>query len=252
MIDKKIHFVGKAIFFQKEKILAIGDLHLGYESALRSGGLELPLKQFEEVKEELQKTLEYIRARYGKIEKIIFLGDVKHHFNFLATEKEEIQKLISFLRKYLDENKIIFIRGNHEKNEKSGKYCDYYIEKDIAFIHGDRDFLEIYDKCINIVVMGHIHPTITLSDKMNIKREKYKSFLIGRHKKKDFIILPSFIGITEGISANEFADEKGYDFSIIPLKELENFDVYVVQDPNISSESEALCFGKLKNLREKV
>jgi metallophosphoesterase superfamily enzyme len=100
--------------------------------------------------------------------------------------------------------------------------------------------------------MGHIHPTITLSDKMNIKREKYKSFLIGRHKKKDFIILPSFIGITEGISANEFADEKGYDFSIIPLKELENFDVYVVQDPNISSESEALCFGKLKNLREKV
>jgi metallophosphoesterase superfamily enzyme len=116
--------------------------------------------------------------------------------------------------------------------------------KDIAFVHGHRDFLEIYDKTINLIVMGHLHPTVTLSDKMKIKRERYKCFLVGRYKKKDFVIVPSFISITEGVSLSEFMDERGYDYSIVPNKELENFEVYAVNEVG----EEALSFGKLKGL----
>lgn len=244
-MNQKYVFVGKTLFFPKEKILAVGDLHLGYSEMLRQKGLEISIKQFEEVAEELEKTIKYIKACYGKIEEIVFLGDIKHHFGYLETEKKEIKKLISFLRKQsIDENKVIFVRGNHEKNEKSGKYCDFYIVKDIAFVHGHRDFLEIYDQKINLVVMGHLHPTVTLSDKMKIKREKYKCFLVGRYKKKNFVVVPSFISLTEGVSLSEFTDEKGYDYSIVPNKELENFDVFAVSEPG----GETLGFGKLGNL----
>jgi putative SbcD/Mre11-related phosphoesterase len=243
----RYEFIGKTVFFPKEGILAVGDLHLGYEKSLKSRGLELPLNQFNEMQAELEKTINNIKARYGKIQQIVFLGDIKHHFNYLASEKNEINQLINFLKKYVEnENKIIFIRGNHEKNEKSERYLDYYIFKDIAFIHGNRDFFEIFDKKINLIFMGHIHPSVTLADKMSIKKEKYKCFLSGRYRKKEIIILPSFLSITEGVSANEFSDEiaRGYDFSIIPQKELENFEVYIIQEIG----ENALDFGKLKDL----
>ncbi len=242
--NKKYVFIGKSLFFPKEKLLVIGDLHLGYEYALRKKGLEFPLVQFSETIEEIKKLLDYIKMNYGKIEQIIFLGDIKHHFNYQNSENADINKLITFLKKYVREENIIFIRGNHEKNEKNGKYLDYYLVKDIAFIHGHREFVEIYDKSINLIVMGHLHPTITLSDKAGIKREKYKCFLVGRYKKKNFVIVPSFLSITEGISLSEFKDEKGYDYGIVPNAEIKNFDVQVV----VQLEKEALNFGKLKDL----
>jgi len=244
--NKKYIFVGKTIFFPKEKIVVVGDLHLGYEAALRKRGLDVPLNQFNEMEKELSATLDNIKARFGKISEIVFLGDVKHHFGYMGEERDEMLKLIRFLRKYVEnENRIIFIRGNHEKNEKNQKFIDYYIVKDIAFVHGNKEFLEIYSKDINLVVMGHLHPTVTISDKMKIKREKYKCFLVGRYKNKEFVILPSFLSITEGVSANEFSDEEGYDFSIVPQSSLEDFEVFVCS--NVGEE--ALSFGKLKNIR---
>jgi uncharacterized protein len=249
--ENKYIFAGKTLFFPKDRILAIGDLHLGYETALRARGLEVPIRQFEEMQKELGQVFDYIRARYGKIEQVIFLGDIKHHFNYIATEKEEVKKLLSFLRKKgIEENKVIFIRGNHEKNEKSEKYLDYYIVKDIAFVHGHKEFLEIYDKNINLVVMGHLHPTVTLQDEMKVKSEKYKCFLAGRYRKKDFVVLPSFINITEGVSFSEFIDESGYDFSIVPNKDLEDFEVFACAEPGeAEKEGGALDFGKLKTLK---
>jgi len=49
---QKYVFIGKSLFFPKEKILVIGDLHLGYDALLREKGIEIPLKQFEDVCEE--------------------------------------------------------------------------------------------------------------------------------------------------------------------------------------------------------
>lgn len=237
-------FVGKTLFFIKERVLVVGDLHLGYEKALYSRGLEVPLKQLEETKIELEKTITHIKAKFGKPEWIIFLGDVKHSFSFIGEEKKSLNDIFNFLKKHFEESKIIFIRGNHEKNYKDPRFLDYFILKDMAFVHGNKEFLEIYDKAINIIVMGHLHPTVTLRDKMKIKTEKYKCFLVGRYKKKDFMVVPSFLGITEGVSANEFED-KGYDYSIVPNKELGEFEVFVASELG----EEALGFGKLKDIK---
>jgi len=76
--NKKYIFIGKTLYFPKENILAIGDLHLGYEEALRQRGLDVPISQFKEMGEELEKNLLHIKARFGKIGelRIVFLGDV--------------------------------------------------------------------------------------------------------------------------------------------------------------------------------
>ena len=247
---QKYVFIGKTLFFPKEKVLAIGDLHLGYEESLKARGLEMPINQAKESLEEIENLLKNIKAKFGKIEYIVLLGDIKHSFGFIRTEKESLAKLLSLFKKYVEnENRIIFIRGNHERNDKNGKYLDYFIVKDIAFVHGDRDFLEIYDKTVNIIVMGHLHPTITLRDKMKIKIEKYKCFLVGRCRKKDFVVVPSFLNITEGVSANEFFEdlENIHDFSIIPQKELVKFEVYAAL-PLEDEGGGALRFGVLGDI----
>lgn len=240
---KRYIFIGKTLFFPKERIICVGDLHLGYENSLRNQGIGLALGQFKEMIEELKTTFDYLKDKGMKATQIIFLGDIKHYFSYNPDEKKDFNELIRFLLKYFERQNIIFIRGNHEKNEKSGDYVDYYIVKDIAFIHGHRAFSEIYDKEINMVVMAHLHPTITLSDKANIKREKYKCFLVGRYNKKDFIIVPSFLSFTEGVSLSELEGE-GFDFSIVPNSELDSFEAFVVQPIG----ENALSFGKLEDL----
>ena len=120
------------------------------------------------------------------------------------------------------------------------EFQDFYIEKDIIFIHGHKEFLEIYDKTLNLIVMAHLHPTITLQDKLKIKREKYKCFLQGKFKNKQVIILPSFLSITEGVSSDEFLEFE-IDFLIIPQTELFKFKVFASQPPG----ENALDFGIL-------
>jgi metallophosphoesterase superfamily enzyme len=95
-----------------------------------------------------------------------------------------------------------------------------------------------------MVVMGHLHPSITLRDEMKIKNEKYKCFLVGRYNKKDFVIVPSFLNLTEGVAANEIDEMMDNSFSIIPNNELDNFEIFIVQEP----EKKALDFGRLRDL----
>ena len=87
-----------------------------------------------------------------------------------------------------------------------------------------------------------MHPSITLSDKKNIKREKYKCFLVGKFKNKKIIILPSFLATTEGTTVNSMEYEYQDYFSIIPKKNLLNFDVFIV------GEDKTYPFGKIRNL----
>ena len=90
--------------------------------------------------------------------------------------------------------------------------------------------------------MGHIHPSIILSDKQNIKRESYKCFLEGKFKNKQVVILPSFLEYTDGSPINNMEDYED-DFSIIPKKALLTFKVHVI------GENEVYEFGKVKDLK---
>ena len=136
------------------------------------------------------------------------------------------------------------IKGNHDTIDYSfsDKLKNYFISKEIAFCHGHKEFPKVFSKKIKTIVIGHLHPSIVLSDKKNIKREKYKCFLIGKFKNKKIIILPSFLATVEGTTVNSMEYEYQDYFSIVPKKNLLNFNVFVVgEDKNYS-------FGKIKDL----
>ena len=119
---------------------------------------------------------------------------------------------------------------------------NYYFNEGIMFLHGHVTFPQIFEQKVKAIVMGHLHPSVMLRDKQNIKREKYKCFLVGKFKRKKVFILPSFLGITEGSAVNEERYE-GEDFSIIPSKAISKFKVYVVGENNKIFE-----FGEVRKL----
>jgi hypothetical protein len=237
-------FLGKSIFFSTEGILAIGDLHLGFEYSLQQSGLLVPEQQIEEIKEELKNIFEEIKKKKLKLKKIVFIGDIKHSFSYKWKEKNYFNDLIKFLKEYLPEKNIILIKGNHDTIDYSfgNKLKDYFIYKNLAFCHGHKLFPEVFKEKIDTIIIGHLHPSIILSDKKNIKREKYKCFLVGKFKNKKIIILPSFLATIEGTTINSLNYEYQDSFSIIPKKNLLNFNVFVV------GENENYNFGKIKNM----
>ena len=193
------------------------------------------------LQKDIRLILNNLKKRKLKLKKIIFLGDVRHFFSYTKIEKNLFLELLNLLDKYIKRENIIIIRGNHETTDKIAdkRLIDYYIKKNIAFIHGDKIYPKIFDKKIKIIVMGHLHPAVSLKDPQKIKNEKYKCFLKGEYKRKDIIILPSFLPNTEGFPVNEYMSNS---HCIIPAKNLMNFKVYAI------GKSKIYDFGILKKL----
>ncbi len=244
MANKSYVFINKTLFFPEKGILAIGDLHLGYEYQLQQSGILIPEQQVKEVIQELKSIFSEIKEKKFKIKKIVFIGDIKHSFSYEWKEKNYFNEIINFLKDYIKDKDIILIKGNHDTIDYSfsDRLKDYYIVDDLAFCHGHELFEEVFDKKIKTIVIGHLHPSIILSDKQNIKREKYKCFLVGKFRNKKIIIMPSFLSTIEGTTINSLEYEYEDYFSIIPKKTLMNFEVYVVGD------KEVYDFGNIKKL----
>lgn len=226
--NKDFVFISKTLFFQKSGILVIGDLHLGYDSMLKDQGINLLFDQLEETKKELEMIIKRIKAIYT-LKKIILLGDIKHHFQFQREEISDLRNFLKFLEKYLPKENIILIKGNHDTfTLKDYKLHDFHIEDELAFTHGEIPFPELFkNKNIKTIITSHIHPAVMIKDKINIKKEKYKCFLVGKYKKKQFIILPSFFSITEGTEISEYGKGEKYQ-QIVPRENLKSFETYVI------------------------
>ncbi len=237
-------FINKTLFFPESGILAVGDLHIGYEYQLQQSGVLIPERQVEEIKEELKEIFDEIKKRKLILKKIVFIGDIKHSFSYEWREKNYFNDILNFLRDYVKDKNIILIKGNHDTIDYSfsDRLQDYFIEKDIAFTHGHKVFPEIFEENIKTIVIGHIHPSVIISDRQDIKREKYKCFMTGKFKQKEIIILPSFLATIEGTTINNIEEEYEDSFSIVPRKILMNFKVFAV------GEKEIYDFGKIKKL----
>jgi putative SbcD/Mre11-related phosphoesterase len=236
-------FVNKSVFFPKFGILAIGDLHLGYELMLRQSGVNLPETQIQETIDDLKEIIFKIKDLGFSIKKIIFLGDIKHYFGFEYKERRIFDEILEFLRNQFEDKDIILIKGNHDKMDYSGKKMkNYFIKDEICFVHGHIAFPEIYDTKVKTIVMGHLHPSVIISDQTNVKREKFKCFLVGKFHDKKVIILPSFFEIIEGTSVNDYREDYQSYFSIIPKDSVLNSEIFVI------GKDEVYDFGKVKNL----
>lgn len=243
MENENFKFINESLFFPERGILVIGDLHIGYDVMLRQSGVLIPERQIEETIERLGKILEKIKEKNYNLKKIIFLGDIKHSFGFEFEERRDFDQIMDFLKQRFSEENIILIKGNHDTIDYSfeGKMVEIHEEKGIVFLHGHKTPLNLFDKSTNMIVMGHLHPSVVLEENPGIKKENYKCFLTGAFKGKKVIVLPSFLGIIEGSKVNEYSDKLDKDFSIIPKKNLLKFNVHVV------GKEEVYDFGKVKD-----
>ena len=239
----KYIFLDKTVFFPPSGILAVGDLHLGYELMLRQSGVSLPESQVKETIESLKNIFSGVKEMGYALKKIVFLGDIKHYFGFEYKERKIFDEVLEFLRQHFKESNIILIKGNHDKMDYSGKKMkNYYIEGGICFLHGHMTFPQMHEEKVMMIVMGHLHPSVIISDKSNIKREKFKCFLVGRMFGKEAIVLPSYFDIMEGTSINDYSEEYHKYFSIIPKEDVMNFRAMVI------GENGVYDFGKVKDL----
>ncbi len=231
-------FIDKTLFFPEKGILVIGDMHIGYENMLIKSGVLTPKTRLQEIIDELTNLILEIKEK-SNLNKIIFIGDIKHSFKFEFSEKINFQEVVEVLKQQVKE--IIFIKGNHDTIDYSyeDQLKDFYIEDDIIFLHGHKTFPEI--EKAKTIVMGHIHPSIIFHDTHTSKSEKYKCFLVGKSNKKEVIILPSFLDISIGSPINNY-DEYNDKFSIIPKKDILKFKVFVI------GKDKTYEFKKVKDL----
>ncbi len=264
----EIEYVGKCLLLTngKERVLAIGDLHLGYGEALNRSGVLVSRQMFKEIISELDKVFDYIKTRIngngslakgaqekrGKIMKekegkgklinrVVLLGDIKHDFGgILRQEWNDVLGLFDYLSGKCE--KIVLIRGNHDNilgpiaRKRELQVKDYWVWEEFCFCHGDEDYKQLWNNKVKCIIVGHGHPALRLSE--GARSEKYKCFLTGKFRGKKMIILPSFSEWYAGSDPRDDEVVLAWDVNF------GNFEVYAVGE-NLG----ILDFGKLKNIK---
>jgi len=235
-----IDYIGKCLLVEDEgkRVLVVGDLHLGFEERLNKSGILVLRKSYDEIISDFNEIFDVIE---GEVDEVVLLGDLKHTFGRgLGQEWNEVLKIFDYLGKKC--KRIIVIKGNHDNyleniaSKVGVEIVDYYILGETCFLHGDKDFGEVWAGGIERFVIGHVHPAVKLRD--GVKLEKYKCFLKGKYKKREVIVVPSFMNYPVGSDPREGVIGLAWDL------DFGDFDVKIVEENGLK----VLDFGKLGKL----
>jgi putative SbcD/Mre11-related phosphoesterase len=239
----KIHDL--ALFIQKGKVLILCDQHIGQEEAMNKEGILIPRFQHKDL---IAKTKKIILETKPDI--IILNGDIKHEFSGISRDEwKKVQEYIDLLVKHA---KVIIIKGNHDNilepiaSKKGIILADYYNLNNIFICHGDKIPKNEDFKKSKVIIIGHEHPSIGLSQGNRV--EKYKCFLKGKYEDKTLIVMPSMNQLTEG---SDMLSERLLSPFLRKTKEnktmnIDNFETWIVE------KEEVFYFGKIKGLRNKI
>ena len=153
----------------KEKVLVVGDLHIGWEVTLARQGIHVPSQT-----SKMLLRLEAIIAKEHPT-RLIMLGDVKH--SVTGAELEEWHDVPEFFERLIAKVPIVqIIVGNHDGNLEpltpskvellppSGiTLWDQY-----GLLHGHAWPTPAMLGC-QTLILGHLHPAITLRDVMGYR-----------------------------------------------------------------------------------
>jgi len=156
----------------KERIIVVGDLHIGWEVTLSRQGIHVP----SQTSKMLLRLKEIIRNE--KPTRVIMLGDVKHSVSGAELEEwrdvpeffEELAKLVPCIQVVL---------GNHDGNLEPLTPSSVQLIpstgielwKKFGLIHGHAWPAPQLLEC-ETLILGHLHPAITLRDAMGYRLTK--------------------------------------------------------------------------------
>lgn len=145
------------------RLMAIADLHIGWEMSLSAEGIHVPTQTPKLLKRLIDLLSEY------EPDELLVLGDVKH--TVATAEKMEWQDIPDFfnaLKKRVQ--RISVIRGNHDGNlepllpEEITVLPGTGVAFDgVGFFHGHQWPSPALLKC-KTLVMGHVHPVVVFRD----------------------------------------------------------------------------------------
>ena len=161
-----------ALFHERDRWLAIADLHFGYELSQRAAGNLFPLWGMQTIHERMEELL----RDYGPAN-LLLLGDLVHDRTAIGAFLEWVGEL----QKTTD---VVLVSGNHDrslakrlKTQRSWR-CDGF-----CFHHGDCEV----EKTADIQVIGHHHPAWVVRDGAGL-RLKLPAFI----QKDHCWIMPAF------------------------------------------------------------
>jgi len=152
----------------KDRILAIADLHIGWEVALAEQGIHVP-SQTPKMKEKLLKLVDLYNPS-----SLLFLGDVKHTIARVELgEWRDIPDLFEALLQKVPDIKVVL--GNHDGNLEPLLPSAVQILPptgiamfDTGFFHGNAWPTPELLQCRRLVI-GHVHPTVAFRDQLGFR-----------------------------------------------------------------------------------
>lgn len=234
-VSDDLWLLENALFLPGIRTLVISDLQLGHEQQLRELGSNVMYEQAMQMIGLLEALIDQTKAA-----RLVINGDLKHEFGRItAQERRDILHLLENFKEKVD---IVVVRGNHDTlteiltKEVGVPISDAWSLSGFYAIHGhalpdesDKRYQEAHT-----IIIGHVHPAVRLDD--GVRNERYKCFLVGAHKKKRLVIIPSFSTIVEGSDILKVASNS-------PLSGGESSSVYIIAD-------EIRPFGTIGQLRK--
>ncbi len=161
-----------ALFHEREKWLAVADLHYGFELSQRAAGRLVPMWGMESTSARLLSLLAEYKPR-----RLIMVGDLVHD----RTARAPLRELFARVR---DCCEVVAIAGNHDRRLGQGiELRDSFETSGFEFHHGHCT----REPSARTQIIGHFHPAATLRDGAGL-RLKFPAFV----QEENCWILPAF------------------------------------------------------------
>ncbi len=188
-VDENLYAFPYGVYAEDIEAIIIADLHLGFEEALESSGIHVPISQYHKVKEMILKATEHYNPK-----RLIIAGDVKHEFAKASYEEwEEVTDLINSLKGSVEEIRIV--RGNHDnflipilKRLKVPLDDPLLKIGECAIAHGHK---EVRLENVKTLFIGHVHPAITIRGEFG-EKTKFRCLIKGFIGSTKVYVLPAF------------------------------------------------------------
>ena len=185
----------KAVYWPRENMLIVADIHFGKAAAFRAQGVPVPRG----TTSENLAALDALMALYDT-QHIVFLGDFLHAR--AAHASATVAAMLAWRARHPG-LKLTLVRGNHDKHAGDPAASLGIEMADEPFNVGAFSFCHHPDVCgPGYVLAGHVHPVFLLWSRRDSLR--LPCFLAGATR----MILPSFGSFTGGHVIDPVVNEK--------------------------------------------
>ena len=226
---------GGALLLTDTNTMVVADLHLGCEAALEYDGLSIPRVQTRKISQYLAEMISIHSP-----DELVVAGDLKH--NFSRNLIQEWRDVAEFVRSFADVVSLRVVRGNHD-NYLSAILSNHDLRMTSELTVGR--FLVAHGHRMpsrgKRVIMGHIHPSITLKDGTGAQ---LKSRCYLQDVDREIIVLPALSVVSPGIDVIG-SDSVGSISPALADSGLSDFE------PIVMTEDGALRFPRVGVMRER-